>query len=259
MPELLASLIDKSLLVPSADGARLRMLETIREYGSERLAERGELAATRRRHADHFAQVVAAAEPHLTRDDQLPWLAVISAEQDNIVAALRYRCDVGDADGALGIAVSLGSYAMLLGNHPDIPSWVGEALAVPGSTDREAQAVARALLSLSAASLAIDSSTHNQTQEQLRGIADEVRDLDFARWGPIDPPIASGRGVLRRPARARPGVPARRGGQRRAVGPRGGTDVPRLVRRERGRCRRHARARARTRWRSSAHWASAGA
>ncbi len=43
VPELLAALVDKSLLQRVGDGARLRMLETIREYGAERLGERGEL------------------------------------------------------------------------------------------------------------------------------------------------------------------------------------------------------------------------
>ena len=37
--ELLSSLVDKSLLQPLADGTRLRMLETIREYGAEKLAD----------------------------------------------------------------------------------------------------------------------------------------------------------------------------------------------------------------------------
>ena len=49
--ELLSSLVDKSLLQPLADGTRLRMLETIREYGAERLAGRGEVGELRRRHA----------------------------------------------------------------------------------------------------------------------------------------------------------------------------------------------------------------
>ena len=64
--DLLSSLVDKSLLQPLAGGRRLRMLETIREYGTERLAERGELgdaaAAARRllRRADGRGGAAAA-------------------------------------------------------------------------------------------------------------------------------------------------------------------------------------------------------
>ncbi len=149
--DLLGSLIDKSLLQPVDGGRRMRMLETIREFGSERLAERGELADVRARHAAHFAEVLAEAEPHLTRADQLPWFALLDNERDNIVAALRYRCDVGDAEGALQIATSLGAFAMMLGYHAEITSWVTDALAVPGPADSQLRTVARALLALNAA------------------------------------------------------------------------------------------------------------
>ena len=53
--ELLSSLVDKSLLQPLGDGTRLRMLETIREYGAEKLAARGEVGELRRRHAAHYS------------------------------------------------------------------------------------------------------------------------------------------------------------------------------------------------------------
>src|SRR3954447_12918188 len=110
----------------------MRMLETIREYGAERLAERGELGEVRARHADHFAALMAEAEPYLTSAQQLPWFEVLAAERDNVLAAMRYRCDAGDADGALRLAVSLASYAMMLGNHAEISTWMADALAVPG-------------------------------------------------------------------------------------------------------------------------------
>ena len=43
------------------------MLETIREYGLERIAEAGELPATRAAHAGHFARLAIEAAPHLRR------------------------------------------------------------------------------------------------------------------------------------------------------------------------------------------------
>ena len=139
--DLLSSLVDKSLLQPvreasgaaarEAGGARLRMLETVREYGSEQLAGRGELADLLRRHAVHYSALMAKAAPRLLTRDQVTWLPVVRADRDNILAALRYWCDVGDAWQALTLAVGFSGMAMLLGNYSDITDWVGQALAVP--------------------------------------------------------------------------------------------------------------------------------
>jgi predicted ATPase/DNA-binding SARP family transcriptional activator len=133
--DLLAALVDKSLLQPVAGGERVRMLETIREYGIERLDERGELAELRGRHADYFAELLHEAQPHLVSAEQLPWFALLRAERENILAAIRYRADSGDVDGALDIAVILGGFAMLLGNHSEVPLVVAPVLAIPGGED----------------------------------------------------------------------------------------------------------------------------
>jgi predicted ATPase/DNA-binding SARP family transcriptional activator len=145
VPDLLASLVDKSLLTPVADGTRLRMLETIREYGTERLAERTELERARARHAEYFAGLLRAAQPHLISADQLPWFELLAAERDNILAAQRYCCDCGDADGALEIGVSLAGFAMLRGAHADVPMLLDDALAVPGGDDVDLRLVGEAL------------------------------------------------------------------------------------------------------------------
>jgi predicted ATPase/DNA-binding SARP family transcriptional activator/tetratricopeptide (TPR) repeat protein len=143
--ELLSSLVDKSLLQPLADGARLRMLETIREYGAEKLAGRGEVGELRRRHAAHYTALMGEAAPRLLTRDQLSWLTVLRADRDNIVAALRYWCDADDAGNALSLVVSLAVMALLLGNDSDIVEWIGEALAVPGEADAGLRTVAEAL------------------------------------------------------------------------------------------------------------------
>ncbi len=139
--DLLSSLVDKSLLQPvreapgaaarEAGGTRRRMLETVREYGSERLAGRGELAELVRRHAVHYSALMAEAAPRLLTRDQVTWLPVVTADRDNLLAALRYWCDVGDAWQALTLAVGVSGMAMLLGNYSDITDWVGQALEVP--------------------------------------------------------------------------------------------------------------------------------
>ncbi|MDF9814401.1 BTAD domain-containing putative transcriptional regulator [Streptomyces sp. SPB162] len=117
--DLIDSLVDKSLVVAhrpeGADGVRYRMLETIRAYGAERLAEAGETAVLRRAHARYFLGVVDAAEPHLRRAEQLDWLRRLSVDQDNLHTALRRRVEEGDVTTALRLLAPLSTYWLLRG------------------------------------------------------------------------------------------------------------------------------------------------
>ncbi len=110
MLDALASLVDKSLLTrsQSADGEpRFLMLETIRDYGLERLAESGEAEAVRRRHEEHFAALAREAEPELLGARPNEWLARLAAERDNIRAAIQRAADDGHIELALDTAAAL--------------------------------------------------------------------------------------------------------------------------------------------------------
>ncbi len=130
IPELLAGLVDRSLLQLAPDPGRYRMLETLREYGTERLADTGDLDTVRDLAAGYFAGLLARYDPQLRGPGQLAALRVISAEYDNALAALRRRCDTGDAPGALALGLNLAWYWQLFGRCPDAAYWLGEALAV---------------------------------------------------------------------------------------------------------------------------------
>ncbi|WP_410562459.1 BTAD domain-containing putative transcriptional regulator [Amycolatopsis sp. cmx-4-61] len=90
-PDLLPELADKSLA--EAVGGRFRMLETIRAFGAEKLAEAGEAETCHRAHAEYFLRFAAEADPMLRTADQLAWLARIDADYDNILAALRWSTE----------------------------------------------------------------------------------------------------------------------------------------------------------------------
>jgi non-specific serine/threonine protein kinase len=84
------ALVDKSLVTMTAgDGvARYRMLETVRQYGVERLRDAGELAALEARHAGYFLDVIEAAAPHLFGGEDEPGvLARLAPDNDNLRAA----------------------------------------------------------------------------------------------------------------------------------------------------------------------------
>ena len=80
--DALQSLVDKSLLRFS--GERFWMLETIREYATERLEQFEDAEALRRRHAEYFLRLAEEAEPHLTGRQQATWLDRLEADHDNL-------------------------------------------------------------------------------------------------------------------------------------------------------------------------------
>src|SRR6185503_15180752 len=87
------ALADKSLLrqEEGLDGEpRFTMLETVREYALERLAERGELQEMQRRHAEFFMWMAEQAEPELWGPQQVSWLQRLEIEHDNIRAVLEW-------------------------------------------------------------------------------------------------------------------------------------------------------------------------
>ncbi|MFI9839230.1 BTAD domain-containing putative transcriptional regulator [Nonomuraea sp. NPDC051941] len=145
IPELLAGLVDRSLLQLAPDPGRYRMLETLRAYGTDRLAETGDLGTVRDLAARYFAELMARYDPQLRGPGQLAAMRVITAEYDNALAALRRRCDTGNAPGAVALALNLTWYWQMFGRQPDAAYWLGEALAVPGGGPTPARDCAHAI------------------------------------------------------------------------------------------------------------------
>ncbi|QYC42268.1 Putative HTH-type transcriptional regulator [Nonomuraea coxensis DSM 45129] len=146
----LAALVDKSL-VQAAGPGRHRMLETIREYGLERLADAGRLAEARARHAAHYRDLAERAEPRLRGPDQLAWIGRLLADHDNILTALRHAAGTGDADTALRLAAAMGMFWVIRGFSADSAAWIERALALPGPAPRQARLVASAVCLINAA------------------------------------------------------------------------------------------------------------
>ncbi|GLW13024.1 SARP family transcriptional regulator [Microtetraspora sp. NBRC 13810] len=115
--ELLSSLVDKSLV--EAAGPRYRMLETIRAFCAERLAEAGEEERLRHDHAEHYLRLAEEASPYLCGGEQLAWLARLADEHDNLYAALRWTVHAGDAVAGLRLVAALSPYWWLRGQRSD--------------------------------------------------------------------------------------------------------------------------------------------
>ncbi|OXM71169.1 BTAD domain-containing putative transcriptional regulator [Amycolatopsis vastitatis] len=112
--DLLLELADKSLV--EAVGGRFRMLETIRAFGAEKLAEAGETEAFHRAHAEYFLRFAEEADPMLRTAAQLEWLARIDAEYDNLLATLRWATD-HDVVLALRLVPPLAMYWWMRGRR----------------------------------------------------------------------------------------------------------------------------------------------
>ena len=177
--ELLSSLADKSLLQLVDGGTRLRMLETIREYGAEKLAERGEADAVRRRHAEYYSDLMNGAVPHLLTQEQLTWLRRTRDDRGNILAALRYWCDEEDAAHAIALAVSVCSLSFILGNHGDVEGLITPAARLTGDADPDLRTIADALHLMT---MTMGNDDQAQTAaDRFPEMADRIEALDFEK------------------------------------------------------------------------------
>src|SRR6266542_4128626 len=81
---------------------RFTMLETIREYALERLAEREEVEALRQAHAAYYLALGQAAEPELRGPRQVAWMARLELEHNNLRAVLAWSQSAAASDGRAG-------------------------------------------------------------------------------------------------------------------------------------------------------------
>ncbi len=144
--ELLTALTEKSLLLTEGDSApRYRMLDTIKEYARDRLAETGESDLARHAHLAYFTGLAETADPHLRRAEQLEWLATLEAEHDNIAVALRGALAAGEAQGAMRLAAAVGWYWWLGGHKAEGLELITAAISTPGEVSDEIRAMVYAL------------------------------------------------------------------------------------------------------------------
>jgi predicted ATPase/DNA-binding CsgD family transcriptional regulator len=108
--EGITHLVDKSILVGerSADVVRYRMLDTIREFGRERLDETGDLARLRRRHRDAYLRMVEQADADWVSPRQVEWFSRLDREHINIQAAVDHSLtEPGEVDAAMRMLTAL--------------------------------------------------------------------------------------------------------------------------------------------------------
>jgi predicted ATPase/DNA-binding SARP family transcriptional activator len=127
--DLLADLAEKSLV--ERVGGRYRMLDTIRAFCAERLAESGEEDRMRRAHLDYFLALAERADPHLRADEQVEWLDRLTAEHGNMHAALRWSIGHAPRPG-LRLVALLSWYWWMRGQRGEGSPLAAELVAAVG-------------------------------------------------------------------------------------------------------------------------------
>ena len=107
--EVLSSLIDKSLVLMEQRSAeaRYRLLETMRQYGQEKLQQAGEVAAVRRRHGDWYVRFAERAGLEIGGLQQAEWLQRVELEHDNIRTALAWSLEQAEAESGARIGAAI--------------------------------------------------------------------------------------------------------------------------------------------------------
>jgi predicted ATPase/class 3 adenylate cyclase/Tfp pilus assembly protein PilF len=146
--DVLARLVARSLVIAEEqDGeARYRLLETIRQYAQDKLAEADELAEARARHLEWFRDLALEAEPELTGPEQAEWLARLDTEVDNLRAAMEWSAaQPAGGELLLTLAVSLWRFWLVRGHWNEGRSWLARGLELTPADDRRGTTCARAL------------------------------------------------------------------------------------------------------------------
>ena len=151
----LSGLVDKSIIAAgqSADGdlaPRYRMLETVRAYGQERLAEVGEHDRVRAVFAARYLDLAETTDPRLRGPGQGRSLRELAAEQDNLYAALRWAI-TRDADTALLFVRALGWYWVLRGQPGEPEALARDVLELEPKERSARMAEARMVCAMTAA------------------------------------------------------------------------------------------------------------
>jgi predicted ATPase/DNA-binding CsgD family transcriptional regulator len=182
--ETVESLVAKSLVgrVETADGqARLVMLETIREYGLERLTELGTLEAVRRWQTEYFLALAEQAVPCLRGPEQRSWLDRLEAEHDNFRAALEWSLRTGQAKLALRLSSALAWFWQTRSYISEGRRWLEAALA---ANQERTPARLRALYGAAwLAHYQREASAARLMLEESRSIAVELGDRWSIAWG----------------------------------------------------------------------------
>ena len=134
--DVITRFVEKSLLAVDQSGeeSRYRLLETLREYGRERLLEAGEEATIGAQHFKYFLAFAKKADQGLRGRDQIQWMKQLEQEHDNLRAAMEFALMDGSpkfAQAGLRLAMTLWYFWFLRGYHEERDNWLEKFRQLP--------------------------------------------------------------------------------------------------------------------------------
>jgi predicted ATPase/DNA-binding winged helix-turn-helix (wHTH) protein len=135
--DTLTQLLDKSLVILDERAAepRYKMLETIRQYGHDRLVETETLAALSDRHLRYYASLAESIEPRFYHPDQSKWYARVDAELDNTRAALEWGLKSSNIECGMRLVNALHRYWVARVYWMEATDWLRRLLALADTAD----------------------------------------------------------------------------------------------------------------------------
>ena len=147
-PGDVTALVEASLV--RVQGERFAMLETVREFAHERLVDGGELAAVRRRHAQHMLELASHARTFARGPREREWLDRLAIEAGNLRAALSFAIEAGDAALGVTLAEALEPFWIRDMRQREAVRWLSPLLRLAGDVDPAVRAGALTLAGRSA-------------------------------------------------------------------------------------------------------------
>jgi predicted ATPase/class 3 adenylate cyclase len=174
--DLLARLVEKSLVVHDAPSGRYHLLETVRQYAQERLDASPDGDDARTRHLVYYVELAERARPELFGPHQTKWLARLDQERENLLAAHANASRVaGGASLGLRLVSGLRFYWINRGLLRLGVRVTQEALARPGAQARDA---ARSLALFDAGQISIWAGAYAEGRPLLEESLAISRELD---------------------------------------------------------------------------------
>jgi predicted ATPase/DNA-binding CsgD family transcriptional regulator len=138
--DLLSHLVDKSVVISQTDSGRYRLLETIRQYGHEKLVQSGDAELIHQRHLKWLVQFAKEVDPKLRGPEITAWAQRLDDELDNVRTALEWAFEHGrNSDGA-ELLGALAWYHFLRSHDREAKRWSVKA----ESLTRDASSTVRA-------------------------------------------------------------------------------------------------------------------
>jgi predicted ATPase/DNA-binding transcriptional LysR family regulator len=165
-----AALAEASLVRVQAD--RFAMLETVREFARDRLADSGEQPAIRRRHAEQMLALAAHARTFARGQREREWLDRLALDAGNLRAALGFAIESEDAVLGVTLAEALEPFWIRDMRQREAVRWFEAILPIPGEVDPAVRAGALTLAGRSA----IEAGDAHRAEPWLRAGLDLARE-----------------------------------------------------------------------------------